>query len=145
MDRQSVLMIRASLAWLAAAGALGAALMAAAPIGLPGGRALALIHVHALLVGWLVQFALGVGYWLFPRRRGPGRPLGYRERTAAAAFVALNAGLLLRVVVEPAMWGGAPGTPARWLATIASLAQGAAILTFARQLWPRVAARLPKP
>jgi formate hydrogenlyase subunit 3/multisubunit Na+/H+ antiporter MnhD subunit len=84
-----------------------------------------------------------VAYWMFPmppqsRERGGELPLWL-------AFGALNAGLLLRAVAEPAhawqptSWSGA-------LLTVSGALQAAATWLLVLALWPRVrgrAARLP--
>ena len=89
--------IRAAFAWLV----LGLALRAAAAW--PGGALLSALEpaaLHALVLGWLSQLAFGVAWWMFPRPRGaPPTPDAAAGWTG---FAALNAGLLLRLVAEPA-------------------------------------------
>jgi hypothetical protein len=51
-------------------------------------------HAHMLFVGWFLQVAVGVAYWLVPCRRAAAWPLGYRESTAFAAAVGLNLSLI---------------------------------------------------
>src|SRR5918993_358074 len=101
MDRLSSLMVRSSLLWLLAGVCVGAAMAIDREI--PGNwRGWFLpSHVHMLFVGWFLQFALGVAYWLLPRKRSVSRPLGYDERFALGAMAALNTGLLIRVIIEP--------------------------------------------
>lgn len=88
--------------------------------GLPNGRiettghGLALV-VGGLFVGWFLQFAIGIAYWLLPRKRTAERPLGYHERGANLAFALLNSGLFTRVIAEPPGRvgnGGDLGSPA---------------------------------
>lgn len=141
MDRLTAVMVRASLLWLLAGVALGGLMLAdrAIPgewvaLGLP-------THVHIVLVGWLLQFAIGVAYWLFPRRRTADLPAGYRESTALAAAAALNAGLLLRVVGEPIERAGGESGLTLWLLSASALLQVGAVALFVVQLWPRVEAR----
>ena len=98
-------------------------------------------HSHALLVGWLFQFALGIAYWLLPRKRSPERPLGYRISTAVAAVAALNLGLVLRVVAEPAERSGHGGSWTEPVFAVSALLQFGAALIFVTQLWPRIAPR----
>jgi hypothetical protein len=144
MDRLSSWMMRAAFVWLLAGAVVGFAMMI--DDALPGAwRAwMAPTHGHMLFVGWFVQFALGVAYWLLPRKRTPDRPLGYDERLALGAVVALNAGLLLRVAVEPIQRSGHHGD---WI-TIALGGSGAlqvaAFAIFVIQMWPRAAARAAK-
>jgi hypothetical protein len=94
-----------------------------------------------LFVGWLVQFALGVAYWLLPRRRSPAAPLGYHEQWGFAAMSALNAGLLARVIAEPIEHAGHAATWTSLTLTVSGLVQLAAFIVFAVQLWPRVSPR----
>ena len=94
-----------------------------------------------LFVGWFLQFAVGVAYWLMPRRRTIERPLGYGERAASLAVVALNLGLLLRIIAEPAERTGLESDGTLVLLIASALMQLAAAVIFVTQLWPRVAAR----
>ena len=94
-----------------------------------------------LFVGWFLQFAVGVAYWLMPRRRSTERPLGYEERAASLAVVALNLGLVLRIIAEPAERTGSESTATLILLGASALLQLAAALVFVAQLWPRVGPR----
>ncbi len=127
--------------WLLAGAMAGAGMMADPYI--PGAWRvwLAPTHGHMLFVGWFVQFAVGVAYWLLPRRRSPALPLGYRERPAFIAMAALNLGLLARVAAEPVERSG---HAADWtsLTLVGSGAlQALALAIVVGQLWPRVAPR----
>lgn len=51
-------------------------------------------HVDALIVGWMIQLAMGVAFWILPRRRIVGRG---RTELAWASFVLLNTGLTFSV------------------------------------------------
>lgn len=134
-------MIRASLLWLLAGAGVGGLMLADRSLRGDWVAWFLPTHAHMLLVGWLVQFALAVAFWLFPRKRTPARPLGYDERAAMAAAGALNLGLLTRSVVEPLARGGlVGGDPAGSLALAAAL-QVSAIALFVVQLWPRAAPR----
>lgn len=134
-------MLRASMVWLLA-GAVGGAVMMADTY-VPGAWRvwLAPTHGHMLFVGWLVQFALGVAYWLLPRRRSPEFPLGYHERLGFAAMSALNAGLLVRVIAEPVEHAGHAAAWTALMLTASGLVQLAAFIIFAVQLWPRLSPR----
>lgn len=101
-------------------------------------------HGHMLFVGWFLQFALGIAYWLLPRKRSPERPQGYDLRIAQFAVGALNIGLLFRVIGEPLERSGHQGNGTLVLLSISALLQIAAALTFVLQIWPRVAAREPR-
>jgi hypothetical protein len=141
MDRLSSVMVRGSLLWLLGGVFVGAAMLT--DRSLPGNwRVWAQpSHIHMLFVGWFLQFALGVAYWLLPRKRTTARPLGYDERLALAAVIGLNLGLLLRVVAEPVERTGHDGTATFWALTLSAVLQVAAVAIFVSQLWPRVGAR----
>lgn len=141
MDPLSSLMLRASLLWLLAGVIIGGLMLT--DRALPGQWVLWMMpsHAHMLVVGWFLQFVIGVAYWLLPRKRTPTRPLGYAERAAWLAAIALNAGLIVRVLAEPVerIGQGTSGTLA--LLVVSALLQVGAVLTFVSQLWPRVGPR----
>jgi hypothetical protein len=136
MDPLSSRMVRAALLWLLAGVAIGGVMLS-------GHWALwfAPTHAHMLFVGWFLQFAVGIAYWLLPRRRSPQRPLGYNERAAVVAVIALNLGLALRVIGEPLQRAGQGNSLTGGLLTASALLQVGAVLVFVLQLWPRLAAR----
>ena len=140
MDPLSSFMLRASLCWLLGGVIIGALMLTDRAI--PGQwLLLAPSHVHMLFVGWFLQFAIGVAYWLLPRKRLPTRRLGYAERPAWSAAVALNLGLLTRVMTEPIERTGSGSATTLLGLAISALLQIAAITTFVTQLWPRLAPR----
>lgn len=143
MDPVSVRFARASLLWLTLGFALGALMLSDALA--PGSwRAwFAPTHGHILFVGWFLQFAVGVAYWLLPRRRSTERPLGYHEGAAFLSFALLNSGLALRVVAEPVSRLGHGGVFPDYALVASSMLQLAAVFTMARQLWARVTPRQP--
>ena len=90
MPRLSVLFVRASLVYLAIGLTVGMLLLwnKGVPIS-PYVWMLLPAHIEFLLIGWIVQLALGVAFWILPRwqtQRGDVRP-------AWAAFVLLNVGI----------------------------------------------------
>lgn len=127
MPRLSIWMVRAALLALAAGAALGAALLA--DPGMVGGVRWRPLHAELLTVGWTVQLAFGVAYWILPRFRS-GRERG-REELGWAAFVLVNAGVVLvgigRSVAGAESW-----------ALAGRSAEALAVLAFAAQAWPRV-------
>jgi vacuolar-type H+-ATPase subunit I/STV1 len=141
MDPLSSVMLRAALTWLLAGFVIGAAMLT--DRALPGQWRLwmAPSHAHMLFVGWFLQFAVGVAYWLLPRQRSTQRPLGYRERAAYLAVGALNLGLVLRIVAEPVERTGGESAVTLALLGASALLQLAAALVFVAQLWPRVGPR----
>ena len=126
------LYIKTALGYLALALFLGVGLAAGLPDRV---AALGPTWLHLLVVGWLTQLIFGVAYWLFPRHSRE-RPYG-RTGPAWVAFILLNAGLVLRVIAEPAVvWGAGTGWRAALVASAA--AQGLGALAFVVYLWPRV-------
>lgn len=141
MDPLSSFMLRASLLWLLAGVVFGGLMLT--DRALPGQWVLwmAPSHAHMLFVGWFLQFVVGVAYWLLPRKRTPARPLGYAERAAWLAAIALNLGLIMRVLAEPMERTGQGSSATLTLLAASALFQVSAALTFAAQLWPRVGPR----
>jgi hypothetical protein len=126
MPPLTIWLLRSALAALGIGSLIGAAMLAA-----PGGPMVRWrpLHAELMLVGWMVQFALGTAFWILPRfRRGAERG---REWPAWVAFVLLNLGALL------AGTGGSLFGPGEW--TLAGrAAELAAVMAFAAQAWPRV-------
>ncbi|HEX2910567.1 MAG TPA: hypothetical protein VH186_07140 [Chloroflexia bacterium] len=138
MDPLTRLMGRISLLYLGAGFVLGALLMISEGTGAGWGRAWGEVHAHILFVGWFVQFAIGIGYWLLPRRKTPERPYGYNTSLAYTACALINAGLLLRVIIEPLfITGNLGGSLAAVLLGLSGILQAAAGLIWAYQLWQR--------
>jgi hypothetical protein len=93
----------------------------------PGLWRLLPLHIEFLLLGWTLQLAMGVAYWILPRffqTRG-NVPL------AVAAGVLLNLGVL---AVGLGGWLGAPGA----VILLGRLAELLAAAAFALHAWPRV-------
>lgn len=141
MDRVSIFLVRAALVWLVLGFIIGALMLSDALA--PGDWRVwfAPSHGHMLFVGWFLQFAIGVGYWLLPRKRSPERPEGYNVTGAFVAFALLNAGLLLRVIVEPLERSGRGNDLIDVAMVISSLLQLAAIIIIASQIWVRILPR----
>lgn len=141
MDPVSVRLVRASLLWLVSGFTLGALMLSDALV--PGDWRLwfAPTHGHILFVGWFLQFAVGIAYWLLPRKRTPERPFGYHEPSAFAAFGLLNAGLLLRVLAEPPNRVGNGGGLVDVVLAASAVLQLTAIIIIASQIWPRIVPR----
>lgn len=130
MPRLSIWMIRTALVHLAIGFALGALLLAQRGMALSEAISrLRPAHVEVLLLGWTVQLAMGVAFWILPRFRS-GAERG-DERPAWLAYGLLNAG-----VVAAALGGAAlvPSVFQFWGRCAEALAAGA----FATHAWPRV-------
>ncbi len=121
-------MIRASLLYMLAGFTLGALMLGAKGFA-PGSAWLRLraLHVDLLLLGWVVQLAMGVAYWILPRIRGRrGRPWA-----AWSAFWLLNLALAIAGLELAAGLDGGPGPWVRAVELLAALAFGV-------HAWPRV-------
>jgi hypothetical protein len=138
VDPVSVRLVRTSLLWLLLGFALGALMLSDNLLPGEWRQWFAPTHGHILFVSWFLQFAVGVAYWLLPRKRSPTQPLGYLPSLARAAYLLLNAGLALRVVAEPLDHAGHGSAATDWLLAGSSLLQFAAIAIIVYQLWRRV-------
>ena len=94
MPRLSAWFVRASMIYLLIGFALGALMLAQDGISYyPAIAAVLPIHMEFLLVGWLVQLAMGVAFWIFPRF-GWGMPHSRgNQRLIWISFWLLNAGV----------------------------------------------------
>lgn len=130
------LFIKTSLVYLVAA--LGAGLLLALRPLLPLPAfvdGLTPVYFHLFMVGWVMQIIVGVAYWMFPKW-SKLLPRGH-DALALATYWLLNAGLLLRIVAEPAQTVSAwPGWG--WLIVLAATLQWLAGLAFVANTWPRV-------
>lgn len=129
MPRVSVWLVRSSLLYLTLGVTLGAGfLVQKAGWWVMGGAWLVSVHREILLVGWLVQLAMGVGFWILP----PVRDRAIRQRPAWTVAALLNAGLLLFVLGSlPAVGGGGLASQllARVLEALAVLGFGVPLMT----------------
>ena len=130
VPRLSVLMIRAALAYLATGFLVGALLLIQRAVSLGNWLPrLVPVHIEYLLLGCIVQLALGVAFWILPRfRSGPER--GW-PAPAWLAFVLLNLG------VQAVAIGAAAGAPVT-IGLLGRCAEGLAAGAFALHAWPRV-------
>lgn len=128
MPRLSVWFIRAALFHLLLGFTIGMILLWNKGLPLPPQVWLLLpAHIEFLLLGWTVQLALGVAFWILPRFQN------LRGNTAPAwvAFVLINTGVWLV--------GLAPYFPITDSLRLAGrLAEGAAACAFAVHAWPRI-------
>lgn len=126
--------VRAALAYLVLGMALGSWMLLQPALDEPALRhPWPALHAHILLLGFLFLLIMGVAYWMFPKIRGqrPGREGGW------IAFGLVNAGLVARLVAEPAVNDGHGGAWRVLLGAAAALPTlGAAV--FAVTILPRV-------
>jgi hypothetical protein len=129
MPRVSMWLIRAAMVHLLSGALIGAAFLAWKAAGWFAFAPSHLgIHMEEMLVGWLVQLIMGVGFWILPRR--PGAPASDGSGRMWIVFGLLNGGVLL------AGLGAAPGWPGA-LALGGRLAECAAVGLFASLAWRR--------
>jgi hypothetical protein len=91
-------------------------------------------HIHLLLFGWLVQFAMGVALAIFPRLAS-GPPRG-DPRAAWLVFWLINTGVVSGAL-QPLAADSAPAVSGVML-VVAGLCDLAAIAVFARVMWARI-------
>lgn len=129
MPRLSVWFIRASLVYLAIGFTFGALILANKGLGFYPVVWNALpIHIEVLLLGWFVQFAFGVAFWILPRLKQDS-PRG-NETLILVAFVMLNLGIVL-IIVETIF-------KAQGLEWIGRLAEVVGVAAFIVGSWQRV-------
>lgn len=130
-------MIKASFFWLFAGGLTGALLLAEKAI--PFWPAIWLflpVHVSTMIFGWMLQFVLGVAYWMLPKyRQEPSRG---RVLPAKVSLFALNTGVIISSAghLAPAL-GLSPPHAAAFLMAGYLLAT-AAVTTIALLISPRI-------
>jgi hypothetical protein len=128
--------IRAGLIYLAVALMLGLALSLP---GLPSSAsALRPVYVHLLIVGWITNLIIGVGYWMFPKY-SKEQPRG-NERLGWAVVILLNTGLIVRALAEPLV-ASRPDANAGWLLVLSAALQVLAAWGFVYNTWPRIRER----
>jgi heme/copper-type cytochrome/quinol oxidase subunit 1 len=132
MPRLTVLMLRFALVYLALGFTFGGLLLIHKGVPLsPWLWSLLPAHIEFLLLGWTVQLAMGVAFWILPRfNRAPRRG---NEKLAWLAFGLLNLGVLLAgigpLVIAPSL-----------AVFLGRTAEAGAALAFAAHAWPRVKA-----
>lgn len=128
-------LIKTSMAYLVAALGFGIALTEPVLSRYPLLPAVYPSYIHLFVVGWLSQLIFGVAFWLFPRVSRE-RPYG-ATWVPWTGFVLINAGLLLRLISEPAhAW--APRAVWAVLLSISSILQWLAGICFVVYFWSRV-------
>jgi hypothetical protein len=140
MPPLSRLLVRTALIWLAIGYTIGGLLLTQK--GLPIANwlwSLRYTHVHILLVGWTVQLATGVAFWILPRLDASGSRGD--ERLVWWYYGCLNGGVVLAALHDPlATLAGWDGWPARAMPVVAGLLYLLAALLVAAHAWPRIVA-----
>jgi heme/copper-type cytochrome/quinol oxidase subunit 1 len=130
VPRLSVWLIRTGLLYLGVGFTLGALILFQKGVPYAGAVwQLLPMHIEFVLVGWTMQLAMGVGFWMLPRFiHGAARG---DERLVWLAYLVLNAGVL---TVGLGAWLGALGV----ILLLGRIAELLAALLFALHAWPRV-------
>ena len=135
MPHLSRLFIRFALVYLIVGFILGGLLLTA-KAGLVDQRVWGWLLPHAdiMLVGWLVQLAMGVSFWILPRMRRD-----YRGHIVLAwiSFFLLNGGL----IVGSGLTLGSVWFPGNWMMMVyvsGLVTQGLAVCLFVVYAWPRI-------
>jgi heme/copper-type cytochrome/quinol oxidase subunit 1 len=130
VPRLSVWLIRTALLNLGVGFTLGALILFQKGVPYDGAVwGLLPMHIEFLLIGWTMQLAMGMGFWILPRFiRGAGRG---DERLVWLAYLSLNAGVLSVGIGE---WLGAPAV----ILLLGRSAELFSALLFALHAWPRV-------
>jgi hypothetical protein len=146
MPRLSQLMIRTALIWLAIGSTIGGLLLLNKGIPLlPWLWVLRFTHVHLLLVGWMVQVACGVAFWILPRLDASGSR--GNQRLAWLCYAALNTGVVLAALHDPLAMAGGESVILRAMPVLAGVLYIAAIGAFVAHAAPRIVSFrvLPRP
>lgn len=129
MPRLSVIFVRTSLIYLAAGFTFGGLLLANKGVFIsPLIWMLLPTHIEFLMMGWLVQLAMGMAFWILPRF-SQGAPRG-NERWSWAALIFLNIGILLAVLQSL--------TGAQWLMFFGRVLETLGLAAFVIGNWKRV-------
>ncbi|MCA9900962.1 MAG: hypothetical protein H6654_08280 [Ardenticatenaceae bacterium] len=89
-------------------------------------------HIEFLLMGWIVQFTMGVAFWILPRYwKHPRRP---NAIMAQIAFVLLNLGIWLVVL-------GTTFRAGQGVLLTGRIVEVCAIIFFVMHTWKRIVSR----
>jgi hypothetical protein len=140
MPLLSRLLIRTALIWLAVGYTVGGLLLAQKGFPLAAWLwSLRYTHVHMLLVGWTIQLAAGVAFWILPRLDTSGSRGD--ERLVWWYYSALNAGVVLAALHDPLVaLAGRDALVLRSMPMLAGLLYLVAAILFVRHAWPRIVA-----
>jgi heme/copper-type cytochrome/quinol oxidase subunit 1 len=122
--------VRSALLYLGVGFLIGAVMLfeKGIPLQLASPRMLPM-HVEFVLIGWTLQLAMGVAFWILPRFSR--EPRYGHLRYGWLAFVLLNIGVLC---AGTGQWLAAPPP----LVVGGRVAELLAVIFFALQAWPRI-------
>jgi hypothetical protein len=129
MPRLSVCFVRASLIYLVLGFTFGGLLLANKGVMIsPFIWALLPVHIEFTFIGWMIQLALGIAFWILPRfSKGPLRG---NERWSWGTLILLNAGILC--IVLQSLFG------LQWFSFIGRILEALALTAFVIGNWKRV-------
>jgi hypothetical protein len=128
LPRLSCWFVRLALLYLAAGFTLGAFMLANKGESFaPVMWSLLPAHMELLLVGWFLQLALGVAYWILPRMAGSSRG---NESLTWLALILLNLGIILVIIASVVSFPG--------LTIIGRMAEVGGVLAFMFATWKRI-------
>ncbi len=129
MPRLSAWFVRFALVYLALGFTLGGLMLANEGWNFaPRLNILLPVHIEILMMGWVMQLALGVAYWILPRYT-QGLPRG-NKAAAWISFLLVNMGILM--IAISAFFSGTG------LALAGRSLEAASILLFLAVTWRRV-------
>lgn len=100
MPRLSVYFVRASLIHLLLGFSIGGLMLANKGVMISASIwSLLPLHIEFAFMGWMIQLAMGVAFWILPRFRS-GAPRG-EERLSWLALLSVNAGIFVVVLDIP--------------------------------------------
>ena len=133
MPRLSTYFIRLALLHLAVGFTIGALMLANKGVPFAGWLwRLRAAHIEILFIGWFVQLALGVAFWIAPRFWE--KPVRGNVTGAWLALILINSGLWLVALSATFLWSTV------WM-FIGRALEAAGAFAFALHLWPRIVSR----
>jgi hypothetical protein len=130
MPRLSTWFVRASLIYLALGFTLGALMQTNQALNFsPYMARLLPVHIEVLLMGWFIQLAVGVAFWILPRWSSNPHPRG-NEQLVWLAFGLINLGIWLIIVEAITSWS--------ILTLVGRLAELGGVSAFVIASWKRI-------
>jgi hypothetical protein len=127
--------VKTSFVYLALASIAGLLLEVRPALNLAAPGGLFPVYIHLFALGWLTQLIFGVLFWMFPKHSAES-PRG-SETIGWLTYILLNAGLLLRALVEP-IHSIQPSVLSGWILILSAIIQFLAGLLFVVNSWGRV-------
>ncbi|WP_110517661.1 hypothetical protein [Herpetosiphon llansteffanensis] len=129
MPKFSIFSIRASLLYLVIGGSVGGIMLVSKAIGVwPWIWYWRTAHIHAMLVGWLLNLIFGVAFWILPRLDAHG--------WRGSPWLVWSASGLLQAALAVLVWASI--RPWSAAIAIASSLECLAAIAIAWHCWPRL-------